>query len=480
MIRLRHKISIYGFLIFDQLMLIAAAVAILYYRSEFQLRESIPWTQATFRMSDGVGIFLLGAGWLAIFNYCVRYRLDRFVELKTQLKDLVKATTLAAFWLLAISVGFSIDSFNTVNILIFWAIVTSAGVASRLLLRTMLVRARFSGDNSRYLLFVGVNGRARDLVDRIEKRPELGYKIIGFVAESPEAQAEWGGRHAESFPILGQLADLQSILKREKVDEIMICLPLEPRFSDIVRIIQHGRDLGVVVRLFPNDSERALLRNLHIEEFEKDCVITFFRERMLLHLLAKRVLDILVSLTALALLSPLMLVIALIIKATSKGPVFFKQKRVGMNQRQFYLYKFRSMVEDAEQRKRELEHLNEQDGPAFKIRNDPRVTPIGRFIRKTSIDELPQLFNVLRGEMSLVGPRPPLPEEVLRYEWLYRRRLSVKPGITCFWQVSGRNNISFQRWMEMDHEYIDKWSLWLDLKLLLLTVPAVLLSRGAS
>jgi lipopolysaccharide/colanic/teichoic acid biosynthesis glycosyltransferase len=138
------------------------------------------------------------------------------------------------------------------------------------------------------------------------------------------------------------------------------------------------------------------------------------------------------------------------------------------------------MVADAEWQKKRIEHLNEQTGPVFKIRDDPRVTTVGRLLRKTSIDELPQLFNVLRGEMSLVGPRPPLLEEVRKYEWLYRKRLSVMPGLTCIWQVSGRNQVSFERWMEMDHEYIENWSLWLDLKILFATIPAVLFGRGAS
>jgi lipopolysaccharide/colanic/teichoic acid biosynthesis glycosyltransferase len=151
-----------------------------------------------------------------------------------------------------------------------------------------------------------------------------------------------------------------------------------------------------------------------------------------------------------------------------------------MNQRQFKLLKFRSMVMDAEERLAEVQHLNEQDGPAFKIKNDPRTTCIGRFLRKTSIDELPQLLNVLRGEMSLVGPRPPLPEEVKRYEWFFRKRLSVKPGVTCIWQISGRNSVRFDHWMQMDHEYIENWSVWLDIKILLFTIPAVLFSRGAS
>jgi exopolysaccharide biosynthesis polyprenyl glycosylphosphotransferase len=219
---------------------------------------------------------------------------------------------------------------------------------------------------------------------------------------------------------------------------------------------------------------------MRIERFEGDYVITFFREQMLLQLLLKRVMDIVVSLVGLIVLSPLLVIVALIIRFTSPGPVLFAQERVGMNKRLFKLYKFRSMYVDAEKRRSELEHLNEMDGPVFKIKNDPRVTPIGRFIRKTSIDELPQLLNVLRGQMSLVGPRPPLPAEVDRYDWLYRRRLSIKPGITCLWQISGRNEITFKQWMEMDKAYIDNWSLWLDITILAKTVPAVLFSKGAS
>jgi lipopolysaccharide/colanic/teichoic acid biosynthesis glycosyltransferase len=151
-----------------------------------------------------------------------------------------------------------------------------------------------------------------------------------------------------------------------------------------------------------------------------------------------------------------------------------------MNRRRFRLYKFRSMVVDADKQKTTLEHLNEMDGPVFKIKNDPRITPVGRFIRKTSIDELPQLFNVLVGSMSLVGPRPPVPSEVEKYEWLFQRRLSIKPGITCLWQVSGRNEVSFREWMDLDRHYVANWSLWLDLKILCRTVPVVLMGRGAS
>ena len=174
-----------------------------------------------------------------------------------------------------------------------------------------------------------------------------------------------------------------------------------------------------------------------------------------------------------------MLSLALLIKLTSKGPVFFKQERCGLNGRKFTMFKFRTMVEDADQMKDLLAEKNEMDGPVFKITNDPRLTKVGKFLRKFSLDELPQLFNVLRGDMSLVGPRPPLPKEVSQYDPWQRRKLSMKPGLTCLWQINGRNNINFERWMKMDLEYIDNWSLWLDTKILLKTVPAVILGTGA-
>ncbi|HZN54297.1 MAG TPA: sugar transferase, partial [Candidatus Polarisedimenticolaceae bacterium] len=196
-------------------------------------------------------------------------------------------------------------------------------------------------------------------------------------------------------------------------------------------------------------------------------------------LLVKRMTDLVASAGALVLLSPLYAVVAVLVRATSPGPVFFRQTRVGLNGRTFTLYKFRSMVHDAEAGRAALAGRNEMSGPVFKIKDDPRITPVGRWIRRFSIDELPQFWNVLRGDMSLVGPRPPIPEEVKKYERWQRRRLSMKPGITCLWQVSGRNGIDFEDWMKLDLAYIDTWSLRLDVQILLRTVPVVLTARGA-
>ncbi len=197
------------------------------------------------------------------------------------------------------------------------------------------------------------------------------------------------------------------------------------------------------------------------------------------YLAAKRAMDIIICGATLVLLSPLWLLVALAIKLDSRGPVLFRQLRVGRNHKPFYCLKFRSMTADAETRKDEVVHLNEVDGPVFKIRNDPRVTRVGRFIRKTSLDEFPQLVNVLRGEMTLVGPRPPLPREVEQYEEWMLRRLEVTPGLTCIWQISGRSNVSFEQWMRMDLRYIDSCSIAMDISILLRTIPAVLFGRGA-
>jgi exopolysaccharide biosynthesis polyprenyl glycosylphosphotransferase len=480
MIRLRHKLLIQMFRLFDQLMLVAAATGIIYFRPEIFMRGETHILEATFQIEDAIGLIVLVVGWIGIFDYFIRYRADRLVALNTQIKNLLKATSLASFWLMVISAAFSVKSFNILNILIFFVAVTLVGIVSRLFLRVLLLSARRSGYNYRFLMVIGTSERAQRLTERIEQKPELGYKIVGFVAESPEEAAHWSAPEGRDWKVLGTLDRLREILTQERVDELIVCLSLNARFSDNLTIVRHARDLGIVVRIVPYFEDAAILRSMHVEEFEEEHIITLFREQMLLQLFFKRILDTAIALTVLAITFPVLLVVAILIKLTSPGPVFFVQNRVGMNQRQFKLYKFRSMVVDAEARKAELVHLNERDGPAFKIENDPRITRIGRFLRKTSIDELPQLFNVLSGEMSLVGPRPPLPEEVRKYEWLFRKRLSVKPGITCIWQISGRNNVSFDRWMQMDHEYIENWSVWLDLQILAKTIPAVLTSKGAS
>jgi exopolysaccharide biosynthesis polyprenyl glycosylphosphotransferase len=474
MIRLRHKMLIRATRLLDLTVLVATALAVISYQAG--PRGLVAVGSRNF-VVESVGMLVLALGWVVVFDHYVRYRADRFVEFQAQLRNLIKATTVAAIWLLVISALLLPWTLELGEILIFWGVVSVIGVAIRIGLKGVLMGARRSGYNYRYLLIVGANRHAAEFAGKISQRPELGYKIVGFIAESAEAERAWA---ASSGRVIGTIDEIRNVLEDERVDEMLVCLSVETKFRTVSDIIAIARDLGIVLRIAPEAAEGAMLEKLHIEEFENEYVVTLFREQMLVQLLVKRLVDVLVSLIALGLLSVGMAAVAVLIKLTSPGPVLFTQDRVGMNQRTFRLYKFRSMVVDADERKRELEHLNEVDGPVFKIGNDPRITRIGRFIRRTSIDELPQLFNVLRGEMSLVGPRPPLPDEVRNYQWMFRKRLSVKPGITCVWQVSGRNQINFERWMQMDHDYIENWSLWLDFKILLKTIPAVFLGRGAS
>jgi exopolysaccharide biosynthesis polyprenyl glycosylphosphotransferase len=265
------------------------------------------------------------------------------------------------------------------------------------------------------------------------------------------------------------------------VDEVVIALPMKSLYLQASRIAALCEEQGIIVRLLPNFFNLTMARS-KAEEFEDISVITLCSSPTeSWQLLTKRILDFALSLLSIAILAPLFLLTALLIKLTSPGPVFFIQERVGLNKRRFRLFKFRSMVADAEMRQREVEHLNEVSGPVFKIKNDPRLTPVGRILRAASIDELPQLFNVLKGDMSLVGPRPLPVRDYIGFsqDW-QRRRFSVRPGITCLWQINGRSSIPFDKWMELDMEYIDHWSLGLDFKILAKTIPAVLKGVGAA
>jgi exopolysaccharide biosynthesis polyprenyl glycosylphosphotransferase len=480
MMRLRHKLLIHGFRVFDQVLLVvtlAVWIALIPERGSFAyiyelINEMYGWREI-------LGVMGLIAGWVTIFNTIIHYDANRFTTLTSSIWAMVKATTCSAFLLFVVGEGLSISKLPGRVILYFWATTLLLGIVSRIVLRWILTAVRKSGFNCRHVVFVGTDAHALGLARDIEAHPELGCRVVGFISDDEKAVGNPVAAGA-SWPVVGSISHIQEFLETKSVDEIIICLSIKEHFNHIYQVFELCRELGVVVRLIPRESDLKVLSRLQIESFGDFRVVTFFREKLLLQLLLKRIMDVLISAAALLILSPLMVTIAIIIKCTSPGPVFFVQERMGMNRRKFKLLKFRSMVADAEARKQELAALNEMDGPAFKIRNDPRVTRIGRFIRKTSIDELPQLINVLKGEMALVGPRPPLPTEVDQYEWLHRRRLSIKPGITCLWQVNGRNSVPFVKWMEMDKEYIENWSIWLDVKILCRTLPVVLLRRGAS
>jgi exopolysaccharide biosynthesis polyprenyl glycosylphosphotransferase len=293
------------------------------------------------------------------------------------------------------------------------------------------------------------------------------------LTDKPEAS-----KNLEGYPIIGTVEEAGEVLTNHVVDEVLIGIP-DRSLNDLEPLLVTCEQFGVTARvacdLVPEGSARV-----YLEQSNGLPLLTFTTTPNNPNLLAlKRVVDVVLGFLMLVVTSPLFVIVPIVIKLTSRGPIFYRQIRCGLNGRKFMFRKFRSMVDGADELKSEIEHLNEAKDPIFKISEDPRVTAVGRFLRRTSIDELPQLYNVLRGEMSLVGPRPPLPHEVERYKPWQRRRLSMKPGLTCLWQVSGRSELGFEEWVSLDLKYIDNWSPWLDFQILLRTVPAVISGRGA-
>jgi exopolysaccharide biosynthesis polyprenyl glycosylphosphotransferase len=347
----------------------------------------------------------------------------------------------------------------------------------RVLLRLNLRRLRRRGHNIKTLLIVGGGPRARWFANEIRQRTNLGYRIVGYVDD----ETNFNGHGVKGVPRLGDVEDLPLIIANDVIDEVFVALPIKSQYSQIERAINLLEEQGIMVHLFSDNFPHRLARS-RTSEFEGTPLLSLHSAPPVTwRTEIKRVIDIVVALLMLVFLFPLLAFVALAIKLDSKGPVFFIQGRVGFNKRRFRMIKFRTMCADAEARMQEVEHLNEKSGPIFKIGNDPRITRVGKWLRKTSIDELPQLINVLFGDMSIVGPRPLSVRDALRMEEAWqKRRFSVKPGLTCLWQVSGRSNLSFEEWMELDLEYIDRWSLGLDGMILLRTIPAILTARGAS
>lgn len=333
---------------------------------------------------------------------------------------------------------------------------------------------RRQGLNTRRLLVVGTGKRADEFVKRVDKHPEWGFEILGAIDDEPGRGINRVGR----LSVIGALEEISMIFHRDAVDEVVFVVP-RSRLNSLQGAIEDCETEGVVVTvavdLFDTKLARSSVTELdglpflhfkttHAKEWE---------------LLVKRLFDFAAAGLGLFVLSPLFLVMAMLIKATSKGPVFFRQNRLGLAGRRFTLYKFRTMHQGAHDVLSEVSDLESMSTPEFREKKTRWITPIGRFMRKFSIDELPQLINVFVGHMSIVGPRPTVPDEVEKYKDWQRRRFSMKPGITCLWQVNGRNNIAFEEWMKLDLEYLDSWSLWLDTKILLKTVPVVLFGIGA-
>jgi len=333
---------------------------------------------------------------------------------------------------------------------------------------------RRSGRSQKNVLIVGTGRLAQSTADEILSRPGQGLKIFGFLDWNADRRF-WRYR---DIPTVGTLADLPTIGKSRQVDMVIFAVGYKTlgKIAGVVRICNRMGLPAIVLTDVLGDT--AISRTVG-EFFGRPGVSFAPAPHTNWATAVKNLSDRMLAATAMLLLLPFLGLAALAITLTSPGPVFFKQTRVGLNGRRFKLWKFRTMVADAEKKKANLADLNEMSGPVFKISNDPRITQVGKFLRRTSIDELPQLINVIKGDMSLVGPRPPLPDEVTQYDGWERRRLSVKPGLTCLWQIGGRNRIDFEEWMKLDLEYIDNWSLKKDAEILVKTIPAVLRGSGA-
>ena len=391
---------------------------------------------------------------------------------RDELMRIARAMVLVAFAVFAVIFFVKLNWVPRLLTALYFGVALLLICANRLLLRWLAHAAGTRPGSIRYYAVVGSGELAVEIIANLRSHPEWGMRLAGFVLE------DGAGPTDPDCVILGRMSEMGKILEEHVLDDVVFAVPRERlhAIEDAVKVCEE-QGTGVMIAL---DVLRFGNARMSIGDLSGLPMLAFTRAPSdQLALAAKRVFDVTVSFVVLALLTPVFAAVAVAIKLDSPGPVFFRQRRVGLQGRTFDILKFRSMYLDAEARLEPLRAHNEMSGPVFKMRNDPRITRIGRFIRRTSLDEFPQFWNVLRGEMSVVGPRPPLPAEVRQYKRWQRRRLSVKPGITCLWQISGRNNIDFDRWMELDLEYIDQWSLWSDIEICLKTIPAVLGTRGA-
>ncbi|MBM4015048.1 MAG: sugar transferase [Planctomycetes bacterium] len=460
------------------------ALAMVSYAASMELRERIHIPDREFVLDEWTHLILASAGILLLATSHAAlgiYRSNRLHGFLTDFRRIVLAHGITLLALLSIAAGLRLGRTNRLQLGLFVSVNATAMLCLQLCIRGLAASARRRGYNFRHLLVMARNRAAvEEVVREVAAHDWWGLRINGIVVPPLPEEALGALRQAVPPGVqLVALADGERFLDKNPVDEFWIqAMPNDA--SPEWQLAQAAATRGISVRsLLPQD----LLTGAHWSVERVGGLTTLTAARVPIDefaLALKRPIDLVVAMLALLLLAPVMAVAALAVVLTGGFPVLFRQQRVGLNGRAFTLLKLRTMHRDAEVKLAELRSRNEMEGPVFKLKNDPRITAVGRWLRRLSIDELPQLWNVIRGEMSLVGPRPPLPSEVDLYVPSQRRRLSVRPGITGLWQVKGRNEIAnFERWVALDLEYIDRWSLWLDLEILLRTIPAVLFAKGA-
>ena len=423
-------------------------------------------------LPDPTGFLVAYAlGWVTVLAINGLYRPRARWTFRAEAIDVLRATAVMALVTLAVLFFFKLPDVSRLFLIYLFPVTAVLTMASRLILRFAMEWRRRRGRNLRFVLMLGAGPRGQAFAAKLEGHRELGLRVVGFLDDDADLASSAHGAY------LGPLDRLESVLHEQVIDEVVICLPFT-QWPLIDAISQLCEQEGKIVRIPIDVLDRAIASG-KVEELDGTPVFSLVAgPDRALALASKRLIDIGVAALVLLLLSPLLVGIGVAILLDGGRPILFRQDRVGLHGRRFSLVKFRTMVRDAEARRDELNHRNEVQGPAFKVTDDPRITRVGRFLRRTSLDELPQAWNVLIGQMSLVGPRPPLPDEVLEYDLWHRRRLSMKPGITGLWQVEARRDGDFDRWVEKDLEYIDRWSPLLDLQILARTIPAMLRADG--
>jgi exopolysaccharide biosynthesis polyprenyl glycosylphosphotransferase len=454
---------------------IATAAAIRIYLGNFIGDESVIETQSMLSGSPWLSLFYLFWFILSLILVGRRLRLYAPIQMRNTLHDqrlTIQACFTAGLLLsgaLYLGRGEAISRGVVVLTVVFTAVLLCA---RRLFWRAIVYRRYDRGIETRNILVVGTGRVGQALRHHIESIRHLGFTFKGFV-HVPGYDSDGVG---DSADVLGTIDEVLELARKHFVDEIFLAAPCERAL--VKQLVQQAREASVDIRVVP-DLYDGLAWNSPIEYIGQFPTLPLHRgEVPMLGMVMKRILDIVASSVTLVLTWPVLIAIAIAVHADSDGPIFYMSERIGKKGRVFRCIKFRTMVSDAEKRRTEVLHMNERDAVLFKITNDPRITRLGRFLRKYSLDELPQLLNVLRGDMSLVGPRPPIASEVKRYELNHLRRLDVVPGITGLWQVQARQDPSFDSYISLDRAYIENWSLWLDVKILVRTIGVVASGTG--
>lgn len=412
---------------------------------------------------------------ISIYGVLVfRYHIHSFIASSGLVDEILKAARAISFAILlavGLSFLFKIVDLSRIVIVSYWLGASLSVTLLRFAKRKMYLTLNSRRLLSRTVVIVGAGKVGKSLIKEFQEHKWLGYQVVGYVDDAVNEEIS-------DVTHLGKVTELREVIGRTiGVDEIIITIPSEREL--VHSIISDYRKSPIEIKVIP-DMFNLVLGSVQVGNINSLPTVSLVRTPMRgIGFVLKRLTDIVLSLVGLLLVSPIMLLTAIWISIESKGPIIYKQKRIGKNGKVFYMYKFRSMIQDADKMLAQLAKQNEVQGVAFKMKNDPRITKVGRFIRKYSIDELPQIFNVLKGDMSLIGPRPPLDIEVAQYSDWEWRRLEVLPGITGLWQVSGRSDLSFQQWINLDIYYIENWSIGLDIKILLKTIPVVLKGEGA-